>query len=57
MQLTIEDVSRIVMLSFVLPVNSMPFTKGFGYCLISLYSINYLLDNVLQTGKAAPILV
>jgi len=46
MQVTIEEVSQIVMLSFVLPVNSMPFAKDFNYCLISLYSIGELLDNV-----------
>jgi hypothetical protein len=47
MKVTIEEVSQIVMLSFVLPVNFMPFTKDFNYCLISLYSISELLDNVL----------
>jgi hypothetical protein len=47
MPVTIEEVSQIVMLSFVLPVNSMLFAKDFNYCLISLYSIGELLDNIL----------
>ncbi len=42
---TIEEVSEIVMLSFVLPVDSMPPVKVFPYQLISLYSINELVDN------------
>jgi hypothetical protein len=42
---TIEEVSQIVMLSFVLIVISIFQTKVFDYQLISLYSMSELRDN------------
>jgi hypothetical protein len=45
---TIEEVWRFVMLSFVLPVNSLVSLKDFSYRLISLYSIGNLSDNTGQ---------